>query len=105
MPRNFDQSVVRRPAKRRLLERSKPRPDRSPMVSTLLRHTLMLSSERQSCRDRTVLVPSRHLHTSTMKGLFQHRSRFQPNGDCTPTCSLPFRFIAAKDEVNTRRTA
>ena len=26
MPRNFDQSVVRRPAKRRLLERSKPRP-------------------------------------------------------------------------------
>jgi hypothetical protein len=30
MPRNFNQSVVRRPAKRRVLKNSKPRPDRKP---------------------------------------------------------------------------
>ena len=78
MPRNFDQSVVRRPAKRRLLERSKPRPDRSPMVSTLLRHTLMLSS-------RATVLQRSHGPCTKPSSAYQHHERSLPAPFALPT--------------------
>ena len=61
MPRNFDQSVVRRPAKRRVLESSKPRPDRKPHRLHLIAPHIDVSPlfEREGEDDLAVIEYSR----------------------------------------------